>query len=140
LHIKKHVPFAKIYKYQFKKKWCEEAIHFSAKMSLKLLEVSLSCLHFSLMFLKEKSSLPIFCKCVEPWHYAHLLSDFFLDTFFFKLIDRLITLMCFQIWYLYILANGTCFFICKFLQKNRKTWLLLQKHEGEVKAWQGDFQ
>jgi hypothetical protein len=100
---------------QFKKKWCEEAIHFSAKMSMKLLEVSLSCLHFSLMFLKEKSSLPIFCKCVEPWHYAHLLSDFFLDTFFFKLIDRLITLMCFQIWYLYILANGTCFFICKFL-------------------------
>ena len=36
-------------------------------VSMKLLEVSLSCLDTSpLCSLREKSSLPIYCKCGEP--------------------------------------------------------------------------
>jgi hypothetical protein len=43
-------------------KWCEETTHFCGNMSMKLLEVSPSCLHFSLMFSEGEVKSPCFLK------------------------------------------------------------------------------
>ena len=40
--------------------------HFYENMSMTLLEVSLSCLHFSLMVYEGEVKSPYFCKCGEP--------------------------------------------------------------------------
>ena len=48
-------------------KWCEETF-LQKHVSMKLLEVSLSCLHFSLMFSEGEVKSPwFFCKCGESW-------------------------------------------------------------------------
>ena len=39
-------------------------------VSMTLLEVSLSCLHFSLMVYEGEVKSPYFCKCGEPWVFA----------------------------------------------------------------------
>ena len=69
---------------QFYFKWCEETTHFCRNMSLWScwkspchVFTSLSC------SLREKSSLPIFCKCGEPW--AHNVVIFLFDLY---LIDH----------------------------------------------------
>ena len=56
--------------------WRNNKFFLRKHVSMKLLEVSLSCLHFSLMFSVGEIKSPCFCKCAEPWIQAQFWSFF----------------------------------------------------------------
>jgi hypothetical protein len=53
------------FKCKYFKKWCRKNTFLQNHVSMKLLEVCLSCLHFSLMLSEGEVKSPYFCG--EPW-------------------------------------------------------------------------